>query len=245
MDRITSNGYSAILSDLVRRVGNGENEQGSENVVPETVAEGEEERREKGEEERREEGEEDRQEEGEEERREEDEEKEEETAARTEDETAKTVLQNARVEVSDLKGWETVDGSVCELVIASKCCNEAEVKEVDLGGFGSLKMFKVGDECFKSVGKVKLIGLNQLERVLIGNYCFKVSILICPNRHFYLKNCERLRELKIGRWSFDYSVCEIENVPSLEVIEVGELNEWSYNFSSASLELKSDCDEMN
>ena len=50
----------------------------------------------------------------------------------------------------------------------------------------------------------------------------------------------------MGHYSFsDYSVCEIENVPSLEVIEMGELNEWSYNFRYASLELKSDCERMN
>ena len=45
----------------------------------------------------------------------------------------------------------------------------------------------------------------------------------------------------MGCLSFaDYSVCEIENVPSLEVIEIGELNERSVNFCDASLELKSD-----
>ena len=66
-----------------------------------------------------------------------------------------------------------------------------------------------------------------------------------PNRHFYLKNCERVRELKIGRYSFaDYSVCEIENVPSLRVIEMGELNKKSYSFYYASLELKSDSQRM-
>ena len=54
-----------------------------------------------------------------------------------------------------------------------------------------------------------------------------------------------MRELNIGYCSFsDYTVCEIENVPSLEVIEMGELNEYSYNFRYASLELKSDCDEL-
>ena len=54
-----------------------------------------------------------------------------------------------------------------------------------------------------------------------------------------------MRELKIGWYSFsDYSVCEIENVPSLEVIEMGELNEESSNFNYASLELKSDCERM-
>ena len=60
-----------------------------------------------------------------------------------------------------------------------------------------------------------------------------------------MKNCERLRELKMGRYSFsDYDVCEIENVPSLEVIEMGELNEASGNFEYGSLQLKSEWDEM-
>ena len=87
-----------------------------------------------------------------------------------------------------------------------------------------------------------------MKSLLFGKYSFlKVAngFIHYPNRHFYLKNCERLRELKIGCWSFaDYSVCEIENVPSLEVIEMGELNEESYIFFYASFELKSDSQRM-
>ena len=61
-----------------------------------------------------------------------------------------------------------------------------------------------------------------------------------PERRFYLKNCPKLRELKMGRYSFsDYSMWEIENVDALEVVEIGELNQRSCNFYYASLELKS------
>ena len=102
------------------------------------------------------------------------------------------------------------------------------------------------DNCFRETEELKLIGLNGLERVVIGGDCFySVSRSIGnhgmnPNSLFYLKNCEKLRELKIGRWSFnEYSVCEIENVHSLEVIEMGDLNYDSWNFYYASLELKS------
>ena len=109
----------------------------------------------------------------------------------------------------------------------------------------------MGDYCFKETEELKLIGLKELERVVIGRCCFLKYPYdadkdgMDPNRHFYLKNCERLRELKIGSWSFeDYSVCEIENVPSLEVIEMGELKEDSWNFCYASLELKSSDDGM-
>ena len=96
--------------------------------------------------------------------------------------------------------------------------------------------------------EVKLIDLSKLERVVIGKNSFtkcKDNTEYNPNRCFCLKNCERVRELKIGCDSFaDYSVCEIENVSSLEVIEMGELDERSRNFWHASLELKSDYDGM-
>ena len=106
----------------------------------------------------------------------------------------------------------------------------------------------MGDYSFSFVDELKLIGLNQLERVVIGKNSFTREKNDCgndPSRHFYLKDCERVRELKIGRYSFsDYSVFEIENVPSLEVIEMGELDEDSYSFRYASLELKSDSQRM-
>ena len=135
------------------------------------------------------------------------------------------------------------------MIVDSNVCNDECFTALDLSSISNLKVFEVGDYSFSFVEEVKLIGLKQLERVVIGMNCFtkeKYSWGYDPNRHFYLKNCERLRELKMGRYSFsDYSVCEIENVPSLEVIEMGVLNEESGNFFYASkLELKSECERM-
>ena len=134
------------------------------------------------------------------------------------------------------------------IIVDNNTCNEKCITTLVLSFFSNLKVFKVGDYSFAFVNEVKLIGLNRLERVVIGENCFTKKKNSCgndPDRHFYLKNCQRLRELKIGRCSFsDYSVCEIESVPSLEVIGMGELNERSCNFSFASLELKSDSERM-
>ena len=133
------------------------------------------------------------------------------------------------------------------MIVDSNACNDKCFTALVLS-FSNLKVFKVGYYSFSFVDEVKLIGLNQLERVVIGENSFtkhKNWYGNDPNRHFYLKNCERLRELRIGNYSFsDYSVCEIENVPSLQVIEMGELDEESFNFHYASLELKSDCERM-
>ena len=135
-----------------------------------------------------------------------------------------------------------------ELVVSDKSCNGREWTDFDFSVLTKLRRLRVGNRCFENVKDVKLIGLSKLERVEIGKQCF-ITYDNCydnsMNGHFYLKNCEKVRELKIGCYSFsDYSVCEIENVPSLEVIEMGELNEGSYNLSHASLELSSDFQRM-
>ena len=150
------------------------------------------------------------------------------------------------VTVSSVGELENAGEGVGVIVVDSGCCNDSGLKVMDFSRFRNLREVRVGDKCFMYVEEVKLSGLSKLESVVIGKKCFTKCNSGCfpsanPNRHFYLKSCERVRELKIARYSFsDYSVCEIENVPSLEVIEMGELNERSYNFFYASLELKSD-----
>ena len=132
-----------------------------------------------------------------------------------------------------------------ELIVEHITCNDETFRVLELSSFVNLKLFEVGKSCFKYVTEVKLIRMHALERVLIGKYCFRKSGIEDKSGHFYLNDCERLKELKIGSHSFeDYSVCEIVKAPSLEVIEMGELNEMSANFYYASLKLKSGSDEM-
>ncbi len=135
-----------------------------------------------------------------------------------------------------------------ELIVSDYSCNGPEWRILDLSFMPHLRLLDIGIKCFINVDEVKLIGLNQLERVVVGGNSFTkyyIGARFDPSRHFYLKNCNRLRELMMDHHSFaDYSVCVIENVPSLEVIEMGVLNESSHNFNYASLELKSDSDEM-
>ena len=136
-----------------------------------------------------------------------------------------------------------------ELIVSSNSCNGREWRVFDLSFMSSLRLLEVGNECFKCVDEVKLILLSDLERVVIGMNSFTKNkdeyLKYDTTRRFYLKNCERVRELKIGRGSFlFYSMCEIENLSSLEVIEMGELSDASSNFYYASLQLKSDCERM-
>lgn len=153
--------------------------------------------------------------------------------------------ENSTAVIASIRDLESAYSRVCALVVDSRCCNDSELKAIDFSRFSNLRELRVGDDSFENVEEVKVIGLAELKRIVIGENSFtkrKTDEYFPknPDRHFYLRNCERLTELKIGCFSFcDYSVCEIDNLLSLEVIEIGDLNGMSYNFYHASLELKS------
>lgn len=143
--------------------------------------------------------------------------------------------------------WDGLTLSLVEVIFVSdNSCNESGLEVLDLSGFVNLRELNVGSLCCMYVKVLKLIGLNHLERVVIGNVSFAekketMEFVPHPENRFYLKDCPAVRELRIGRVSFMYySVCIIENTPSLESITIGDLKEKGFNFvCDASLELKS------
>ena len=145
--------------------------------------------------------------------------------------------------VLNVNDLNALSSTVTEIIVENRCCRDPSFTVLDLTRFTNVRRIVIGHDAFMYVDEVKLIGLSELESVEIGMNSFtkeKNSWGNDPNRHFYLKNCPVLKELKMGRYSFsDYTVFEIENVDALEVIEMGELNEESYNFYSASLQLSS------
>ena len=122
---------------------------------------------------------------------------------------------------------------VTEIVIDDRRCWRNYVTSFDVSRYKNVKRIEIGYDNFEYVSEVELIGLKRLESVVIGSYCFDGSDLI-------VKDCPKLKSLIIGQGSFGYSsLCEIENVEALEVIEIGKLDYPSYSFKYASLELKS------
>ena len=129
------------------------------------------------------------------------------------------------------------------ITVGDGMCNE-ENDRIDLSKYVNLKNVSIGNYCFFHQDVLNLTGLHSLERVMIGMNSFtknKDSAGNDTNRKLYVKNCDALKELKIGNYSFsDYSLIEIENVNSLELIEMGDMDNTSNNFFYASLELKSE-----
>ena len=141
--------------------------------------------------------------------------------------------------VSTVGELNALNSAVTELTISNNSFNTA-ASELRLSRYKRLKRIVIGNECFRYVNELRLVGLSELESVEIGMNSFTKfkntwKVTSDPNRHFYVKNCPKLKSLKMGRYSFsDYTVIEIENVDALEVIEMDD-----YSFYHASLEMKS------
>ena len=104
---------------------------------------------------------------------------------------------------------------------------------LDLSCFPNLRVFEVG-QCLSKVKEVKMIGLKHLERASFYFCSFSGAV-----GRFYLKDCAQLKELFVDGGSFShFSVCELENLPSLEKITVGDKYIDYSCFSNASLVLK-------
>ena len=137
----------------------------------------------------------------------------------------------------------SIESGVTHITVSNNCGNENTAASLYFTRFTQLKELVIGDDCFMNVDQLNLIGLSKLRSVVIGENSFTAhpnSFGNNPNRFFFLRGCASLKELRIGRYSFsDYATFEIENVPSLEVISIGDVNEASYNMYSSSLILRS------
>ena len=116
-----------------------------------------------------------------------------------------------------------------ELKIENNSYNDSSVTELKLSGLVRLKRIVIGDDCFGSVRLFELDGLNVLESVVIGQRSFTIGkdwyTIQASNRtdaNTHIMNCPKLKSIRIGDYSYgDYHSFELNNLPSLQSIEIG------------------------
>ena len=136
-----------------------------------------------------------------------------------------------------------LSSSITRFIVDCCCCNEKQSNTLDFSTWKSIKEIEIGSHSFQYVTGVDIVGLSQLERVVIGRNCFSQEPVLSDEGvipHFAVKDCERLKELRIGHKSFCYyGICEIDNNAALEVIEMGKMDEASDSFVSGNLKTTS------
>ena len=103
-----------------------------------------------------------------------------------------------RVFVKCNKDFVSLDEDVEEIEVKNGMCNNKAFDECNMEEFVRLRELIVGDEYFQFVKDLRIVGLNALERVEIGKQCFcKASGGV-----FEMRDCEKLKSVKIGDGSF-------------------------------------------
>ena len=141
-----------------------------------------------------------------------------------------------RVEVSD--GTQLLHNWIEGLTMLPSC--EIYSNTLQFSLLPRLRVLQVQGMNIASVSRVELIGMHALEKAVFECTC---SDRIKRKGSFQVKNCERLKELIVEDGAFrDYYECVIKNVPSLEVLNIGDFNSDREIgcFREASLELRSD-----
>ena len=109
-----------------------------------------------------------------------------------------TVIGFASVIVKCNKDYVSLDENVEVIEVKNGMCNNEAFEEWSMEEYVRLRELIVGDECFQFVKDLKIVGLNALEKVEIGKECFcKASGGV-----FEMRDCEKLKSVKIGDGSF-------------------------------------------
>ena len=103
-----------------------------------------------------------------------------------------------RVIVKNDDDFLLLDENVEVIEVKKGVCNDEDFDEWEMDEYVRLRELIVCDECFQFVKDLKIVGLNALEKVEIGKECFcKASGGV-----FEMRNCEKLKSVKIGDGSF-------------------------------------------
>ena len=136
---------------------------------------------------------------------------------------------NPNATVCNLNDLMSLDSSVTEIVFNSAILNDPSFTVLNLTRFENVTSVVIDDESFMYMDELKLIGLNELESVVIGMNSF-----LSNSGVFTVQRCDSLTELTIGHSSFGgYHEIVLGGVPVLETVSVGD-----GCFTSSSLELK-------
>ena len=127
------------------------------------------------------------------------------------------------------------------LIIKSNSFGNTEL--MNLSNLISLESIEIGDGCFGSVQTFQIDRLNRLKTLKIGSNSFtqkKNSNGDDESRSFHILNCESLKSIQIGQYSFsDFGGdFELKNCPQLQSIQIGTIGIDSSNFYYSSFVIR-------
>ena len=139
---------------------------------------------------------------------------------------------------------QSIDSSISSIIIPNWTCNDIDYTIFDFSRFSIVESIEIGNDCFGSVKTFQIDGLNRLKTIKIGNNSFtqnKNSNGNDASKSFHILNCESLKSIQIGEYSFsDFAgEFELKNLPQLQSILIGTVEGYySYNFYCSSFVIR-------
>ena len=136
-----------------------------------------------------------------------------------------------------------MDSSITSIIIPNWTCNDIDYTIFDFSRFSLVESIEIGNDCFGSVKTFQIDGLNRLKTIKIGNNSFTQKKNGWGNdesKSFHILNCESLKSIQIGEYSFsDYAgEFELKNLPQLQSIQIGTIGSDSSNFHHGSFVIR-------
>ena len=142
-----------------------------------------------------------------------------------------------------LNDIEKLDSNITTIQIPDYSINNENYNTFNFSRFTFLEELIIGDYSFENVNEFVINGLNELNSLMIGMNSFTKKRNTAgddQSRSFSVSNCDELKSIEIGEYSFsDYSgEFELKNLPKLSNIKIGEIGSVSSNFFYSLLEIK-------
>ena len=141
---------------------------------------------------------------------------------------------------------ESIESSVTSIALPNWICNDEDYKTFDISRFTVLESLDIGNDSFSYVQTFKIDGLRRLRMLKIGQNSF-TQVKGGPgyysyyeSKSFHILNCESLKSIEIGEYSFsDYGgEFELKNLPQLQSIQIGTVGSKSFNFFYSSFVIR-------
>ena len=141
--------------------------------------------------------------------------------------------------ISSCSELENLSSNVTSLIMGSNICNSNSITLFNLTNFEYLELIDIGSDNLIYVNRFVINGLNHLKSLKIGMNSF-TRTGDNPSRSFHILNCIELESIEIGHHSFsDYGGgFELNNLPKLSTIKIGEIGSDSSNFYYSSFVIK-------
>ena len=138
---------------------------------------------------------------------------------------------------------QSIDSSITSIIIPNWTCNDIDYTIFEFSRFSLVESIEIGNDCFGSVQTFQIDGLNRLKTIKIGYNSFTQYKNRCgydKSKSFHILNCELLESIEIGECSFsDFAgEFELKNLPQLRSIQIGTIEDNSFNFCYSSFVIR-------